>query len=150
MKLLLDYPSETEELEILRRMGTRRELTVRSILRPEALAVLRRTAESVMVDERIEEYIVSIVAASRTKDANPRSHGRFIDFGASPRATIALYRCSKIAALFEGRTFVIPDDVKSVAYPVLRHRLVLSYEAEAEEMRADDVVRLILKYVPVP
>jgi MoxR-like ATPase len=150
MKLLLDYPSETEELEILRRMGTRRELTVRSILRPEALSVLRRTAESVMVDERIEEYIVSIAAASRTKDANPRSHGRFIDFGASPRATIALYRCSKIAALFEGRTFVIPDDVKSVAYPVLRHRLVLSYEAEAEEMRADDVVRLILKYVPVP
>lgn len=150
MKLLLDYPSETEELEILRRMGTRNELTVRSILRPEALSVLRRTAEGVMVDERIEEYIVSIVAASRTKDANPRSHGRFIDFGASPRATIALYRCSKIAALFEGRTFVIPDDVKSVAYPVLRHRLVLSYEAEAEEMRADDVVRLILKYVPVP
>ncbi len=150
MKLLLDYPSEAEELEILRRMGTRNELTVRSILRPEALSVLRRTAEGVMVDERIEEYIVSIVAASRTKDANPRSHGRFIDFGASPRATIALYRCSKIAALFEGRTFVIPDDVKSVAYPVLRHRLVLSYEAEAEEMRADDVVRLILKYVPVP
>nr|WP_033301223.1 MoxR family ATPase [Sediminispirochaeta bajacaliforniensis] len=150
MKLLLDYPTDHEELEILRRMGKQQELPVRPILRPEHLLALRQTAEAVMIDERIEEYIVSIVAASRMKDSNPRSHSRFIDFGASPRGTLALYRCSKISALFEGRTFVIPDDVKSVAYPILRHRLVLSYEAEAEEMRADDVIRLLLKYVPVP
>jgi MoxR-like ATPase len=150
MKILLDYPTEKEELEIIRRMGTARELPVRPILRPESLAALRRTAEGIMMDERIEEYIVSIVSAGRQKENSPRSHSRFIDYGASPRGSLALYRCSKIAALFEGRTFVIPDDVKAVAYPILRHRLVLSYEAEAEEMKADDVIRLILKYVPVP
>lgn len=150
MKLLLSYPSEKEELEILRRMGTRREHPVQSVVQRELLDSLSKTAESVMVDERIEEYIVAITAASRINDTTPRSHGRLIDFGASPRASLALYRCSKIAALFEGRTFVIPDDVKTVAYPVLRHRLVLSYEAEAEEMKADDVIALLLKYVPVP
>ena len=150
MKLLLHYPGKKEELEILRRMGLGRPISVQTILKPDILSALARIAEAIMMDERIEEYIVDIAAAGRIKESNPRSHSRFIDYGASPRATLALYRCSKIAALFEGRTFVIPDDVKTVAYPVLRHRLVLSYEAEAEEMSADDVIRLLLKYVPVP
>jgi MoxR-like ATPase len=104
----------------------------------------------VRVDERIETYIVSIVSATREKDRKNYGFTRFIDYGASPRASIALYRLARVKALFEGRGFVLPEDVKAVAFEVLRHRLVLSYEAEAEEMNADDVIRILLSAVTIP
>ncbi len=150
MKLLVDYPSPEEELEILRMMGVERKQKVSKILTPELVKKLQKAASEILVDERIEEYIVAIITASRQKEDAARSYTRFIDYGASTRATIYLYRCSKIKALFEGRTFVIPDDVKSVVYNVLRHRIVLSYEAESDELTPDDIISQILKVVPVP
>ena len=150
MKLLVDYPSPEEELKILRMMGVERKQKVSKILTPELLKKLQKAASEILVDERIEEYIVAIITASRQKEDAARSYTRFIDYGASTRATIYLYRCSKIKALFEGRTFVIPDDVKSVVYNVLRHRIVLSYEAESDELTPDDIISQILKVVPVP
>ncbi len=150
MKLLVEYPSPGEELEILRLMGVEKEQKVSRLITPEMLEKLQKTASEILVDERIEEYIVAIITASRQKDDAARSYTRFIDFGASTRATIYLYRCSKIKALFEGRTFVIPDDVKSVVYNILRHRIVLSYEAESDELTSDDIITQILKVVPVP
>jgi MoxR-like ATPase len=150
MKLLIDYPDPKDELKILRMMGVEKNHKVFKVLTPEILKKLQKISSEILVDERIEEYIVSIITASRQKDDSSRSYTRFIDFGASTRATIYLYRCSKIKALFEGRTFVIPDDVKSVIYNVLRHRIVLSYEAESEELKADDIITQILKVVPVP
>jgi MoxR-like ATPase len=150
MKLLVDYPSVEEELKILRLMGVEKEQKISKLLTLELLKKLQKTASEILVDERIEEYIVAIITASRQKEDAARSYTRFIDFGASSRATIYLYRCSKIKALFEGRTFVIPDDVKSVVYNVLRHRIVLSYEAESDELKADDIINQILKVVPVP
>ncbi len=150
MKLQVDYPSSEEELKILRRMGIHTDISVSKVLNPMELRDLRKVASAVLVDERIEEYIVQIVTASRTNSEEGRSFSRFIDYGASTRATIYLYRCAKIKALFEGRTFVIPDDVKAVAYRVLRHRIVLSYEAESEELTPDDVITQLLKVVPVP
>ena len=150
MKLLVDYPSPEEELKILRMMGVERKQKVSKILTPELVKKLQKAASEILVDERIEEYIVAIITASRQKEDAARSYTRFIDYGASTRATIYLYRCSKIKALFEGRTFVIPDDVKSVVYNVLRHRIVLSYEAESDELTPDDIISQILKVVPVP
>ena len=150
MKLQVDYPSSEEELKILRRMGITTDIKVEKVLNPNQLRDLRKVASTILVDERIEEYIVQIVTASRTDSEESRSFSRFIDYGASTRATIYLYRCAKIKALFEGRTFVIPDDVKSIAYRVLRHRIVLSYEAESEELTPDDVIAQLLKVVPVP
>ncbi len=150
MKLQIDYPSSEEELKILRRMGITTDIKVEKVLNPVQLRELRKVAATILVDERIEEYIVQIVTASRTNSEESRSFGRFIDYGASTRATIYLYRCAKIKALFEGRTFVIPDDVKAIAYRVLRHRIVLSYEAESEELTPDDVIAQLLKVVPVP
>ena len=150
MKLLVDYPSPEEELEILRMMGVERKQKVSKILTPELVKKLQKAASEILVDERIEEYIVAIITASRQKEDAARSYTRFIDYGASTRATIYLYRCSKIKALFEGRTFVIPDDVKAVVYNVLRHRIVLSYEAESDELTPDDIISQILKVVPVP
>ena len=150
MKILVDYPNNQEELDILRMMGVEKNHKISKILTPEILKNLQKTASEILVDERIEEYIVSIITASRKKADAARSYTRFIEYGASSRATIYLYRCSKIKALFEGRTFVIPDDVKSVVYNVLRHRIVLSYEAESDELKADDIINQILKVVPVP
>jgi MoxR-like ATPase len=110
------------------------------------------------MDEEIIKYIVSIVTA--TRPSSPRKAAetlsktegvyRYVSFGASPRASIALYKCSRIFALFEGRNYVSPEDVKNVALPILRHRIVLSYEAEAEGMDADAVITRILGHVPVP
>lgn len=150
LKLLIEYPDASEELEILRRMGIQNEIPVKKIITPEILSSIRETAESVLVDERIEEYIISIVTASREKDRITHNYAKYIEYGSSPRGTLNLYRCAKIKALFEGRTFVIPDDVKNVAPAVLRHRIILTYEAEAEELNADDVIKQLLKIIPVP
>ncbi len=150
MKLKVVYPSQEEELVILRRMGVDKKISVKKTLSLRQLGELKKAAQDILVDERIEEYIVAVIAASRVKEGGLRSYSRFIDYGASTRATLYLYRCAKVHALFEGRTFVIPDDVKSVVYDVLRHRIVLSYEAESEELTADDVISQMLKVVPVP
>ncbi len=150
MKLKVVYPSPEEELVILRRMGVDKKIPVKKTLSLRQLGELKKAARDILVDERIEEYIVAVIVASRVKEGGFRSYSRFIDYGASTRATLYLYRCAKVHALFEGRTFVIPDDVKSVVYDVLRHRIVLSYEAESEELTADDVISQILKVVPVP
>ena len=149
MKLLVDYPTPEEELQILKLMGKGTKITVKKIFTPDMVETLRVAAESIEIDEMIEKYIVSIVTASRVKDRK-YPFVRLIEYGASPRATIYLYRCCKVRALFEGRSYVLPEDVKSVVYDVLRHRIVLSYEAEAEALTADDVIKEILASVPVP
>ncbi|QQO08955.1 AAA family ATPase [Breznakiella homolactica] len=160
LKLLVKYPSPEEELRILKfgknisASGHTRMEPIRPILDGKYLAMLRSAAEAVRTDEQIQKYIVSVVSATRPgEDSKKGSRDdlyRFISFGASPRATLALYRCSRIAALFEGRTFVTPGDVKAVTLPVLRHRIVLSYEAEAEGLDADGVISRILSFIPVP
>ncbi len=150
MKLKIEYPSAFEELEILKRMGSENNITINRVLNTFTISQIRKAAESITVDERIEKYIVSIVTASRTTDQKNLSFARYIEYGASPRATIYLFRCARVKALFEGRTFVLPEDVKSVAYNVLRHRIVLSYEAQAEELSTDDVIKDILAAVSVP
>jgi MoxR-like ATPase len=176
LKLLVSYPGPEEELEIIRRNaalpgGANGSLGPQPLssascavaLDASALELLRRAADSVHIDEKITEYIVSIVTATRPAATRPYSPAlragnvpareglyRNITFGASPRASIALHRCSRIRALFEGRRFAGPEDVKAAAFPVLRHRIVLSYEAEADGLDADGVIARILSHVPVP
>ena len=150
LKLKITYPSFNEEIGILERVGVEREIPVEAVLDSEHLARLKATAASIGVDEKIEEYIVSVVAASRESDRSKSEFVKYIEYGASPRASIFLYRCSKIKALFEGRPFVIPEDVKAVAHDVLRHRIILTYEAESEQLDSDDVISEILGYVHVP
>jgi len=149
-KLRITYPSFREEVGILRLVGVEREITVSPVLDSGGLDLLKRTADGVRVDERIEEYIVSLVSASRERDRSKAEFIRYIEYGASPRASIYLYRLSKIRALFEGRAFVIPEDVKAVAPEVMRHRIILTYEAESEELDTDDVIGEILQFVRVP
>jgi MoxR-like ATPase len=149
MKLAITYPSPEEELEILKRVGVEREIKLRTILFSSDVMRLQEIAAAIEVDEQIQEYIVALVMSSR-KLGETRSFHRYVEFGASPRATIYLYRCAKVQALFAGRAHVLPDDVKAVAPAVLRHRVIPSYEAEAEQLTAGDLVDLLLSTVPVP
>ena len=157
MKLLISYPVPDEELEIVKNApsmlsgSVNRGAPLSPVLNAEKLELLRKTADSVHIDEGISRYIVTITTATRPVSAKAKDGVyRYVSFGASPRASIALYRCCRILAMFEGRNFVSPEDVKTAAFPVLRHRIVLSYEAEAEGMDADAVIGRILSHVPVP
>jgi MoxR-like ATPase len=167
LKLLVTYPTPQQELAIVERSPSlasgsvdKRE-PLSPILDKKTLTMLRGTVDSVHLDEKIAEYIVSIVTATRPVATRLGSAGtqaaraaeglyRYVSFGASPRASIALHRCARIFALFSGKEFVSPENVKAAAYPVLRHRIVLSYEAEADGLDADAVISRILSHVPVP
>lgn len=157
LKLRVGYPSPQEEALILERSLTpeRRGLPrLEPALGLEALERLRQDADAVRIDKRILGYIVSVAGATRPAAGDNQSAKegvyRYISFGASPRASIALCRCAKIRALFAGRDFVSPEDVKAAAPAVLRHRIVLSYEAEADGMDTDAVILRILSLVPLP
>jgi MoxR-like ATPase len=151
LKLKLAYPSRAEEEQILERMLVERPADVREILDSERLLKLRATADAVYLDPKIRKYVLDLVAATR----DPRGAGvgdlaDLISFGASPRATLYLARAAKALALVRGRGFVIPEDVKELAPDVLRHRVVPTYEAEAEEITSDELVRRLLDRVEVP
>ena len=162
LKLRVPYPAYDEELEVLRPIGDERPAALRPLLDRAAIAALRASAAHVRVDRRIEEYVVTLMRATRpaargagdtvgaARAAGAPDYLRFIEHGASPRASIYLYRCARIAALFAGRAFVIPDDVKAVAPDVLRHRLVMSYEGESEGITAEQVIEALLAHVEVP
>ena len=151
MKLKVHYPDKSQEREILKRMArSRPNLSVDAIITPEDILRLRALTDEIFMDEKIEDYIVDIIEASR----NPKEYGleieELIRYGASPRATIFLAMASRANALMQGRGYVTPQDVKSIAPDVLRHRVILTYEAEAEEKTSEDIIEQILAKVPVP
>ncbi len=151
LKLFVDYPTVEEEHEILRRVGVPTTIELQRTIFKTDIKKLREIVSQVTVDDRIADYMVRIVTSTRGDRDNGRMGPlRYIEFGASPRASIYLYRCAKVRAVFDGRTYVIPEDVKAVALDVLRHRVVLSYEADSEELSSDDVVDMFLSTVPVP
>ncbi|MGK0187215.1 MAG: MoxR-like ATPase [Verrucomicrobiales bacterium] len=151
MKLTITYPTKEQERLILKRMArTKPQTEVDAIIRPEDVVRLRDLADEVFMDEKIEEYIVNLIEATRNPEASGLDIGPLIRYGASPRATIFLAMASRANALVEGRGYVTPQDVKTIAPDVLRHRIILTYEAEAEEKSSDDIVRQILASVDVP
>src|SRR5687767_9171086 len=151
LKLRVGYPSRDEEKEIMRRMAGGEPIPVQRVASPEAIMEARQRIADLYMDERIVDYIVEIVHATREpaesglKDLVP-----LIEFGASPRATIALAQASRAHAFLRGRTFVTPDDIKAIAPDVLRHRVLTTYEAEAEEVSSDEIVRRVLAKVESP
>ena len=163
MKVVVPYPTAAEEVEIVKTCGNAAQIEVNRVFDEKSLTKCRTLLERIVCDDKIVEYIVSIVNATRpaAKAVNDaRTHlnistagddiTRYITFGASPRAGIALLRCAKVNALFQGRSFVLPDDIKAVAPAVLRHRLILSYEASASGVTADDIIAKILEFMPLP
>jgi MoxR-like ATPase len=150
LKINCTYPTPEEELAIVKLVGVEHAIPVKKILDRAALAELSGIVENVKIDDRITEYIVRISSASREKSKDRSSVSRFIEYGVSPRASICMFRCAKIKAFLEGRQFVLPEDVKAVAHMVMRHRIVLNYEAESEGLEPDAIVSWILSGVSVP
>ena len=151
LKLHISYPSREEEKEILRRMSSGEPIPVEQVAGPRQILEMRRHIAELYIDERVVDYIVEIVHATR----NPEQAGLgelkpLIEFGASPRATLALAQGSRAHAFLRGRAFVTPDDVKAIAPDVLRHRVLRTYEAEAEEVTSDEIVARVLEAIPVP
>jgi MoxR-like ATPase len=152
MKVFVDYPTREDEKEIMRRMAkTTQPAALKPILTKDEIFEIRKLVDAVSLKESIEDYIVDIVMASRYPAKYKLSDmAEFIQFGASPRATIALNIASKCHAFMNGRSYVLPEDVKAVAPDVLNHRIILSYEAEAEEITTSQVIERILSTVPTP
>jgi MoxR-like ATPase len=151
MKVNVDYPSKEDELEIMRRMANMTfDNTVETVLTKEDVFAIRNEVNQVSISESLEKYIIELVFATR----DPKAYGLddiadYIQFGVSPRASINLNLASKAVAFFEGREYVLPEDIKEVAKDVLNHRLILNYEAEAENITTADIIETILNKVPI-
>ena len=150
-KVKIDYPSRDEEKEIMTRMSGGELIPIKAVTGPEAILRARAEMSKLYMDDKIGDYIVDLVHATRSPD----QYGLpelvpLIEYGASPRATIYMAQTSRAHAYLHGRGYVIPDDVKAVAPDVLRHRIIVTYEAEAEEVTSDEIVRRVLEAVEVP
>lgn len=152
LKLKIDYPTKEEERTIMQRMSSNKQhVKVQKIIQPEVLLKAQETINSIYIDSNLEDYILNLVAATR----NPAIQNlpklvNLIQYGASPRASIFLHRLSKAYAFMQGRGFVVPQDIKTIGFDVLRHRVILTYEAEAENICTDDVLQQIFDTVEVP
>ena len=150
LKLRVDYPSRADEREILERVAIQRPQTVERVVDASDILESRRAVSMVYVDERIKEYIVNLVFATRKPKDFGVDIGSLVEYGASPRATIYLVLAAQAHAFIRGRGYVTPEDIKAIGPDVLRHRVILSYEAEAEEVTAEEIIRRVFDAVPVP
>jgi MoxR-like ATPase len=151
LKVVVDYPAKDEELDILRRQTGHPGERPRRIITPEALLRARRVVRDVYVDAKVEQYVVDLVTATRDPAAAGLADlADLIEYGASPRATISMVLAGKAHAFLRRRGYVTPDDVRAIGMDVLRHRIILTYEAEAENITSEDVVRRIFDTIEVP
>jgi len=151
MKLMVNYPSKKEEKEILERMTTGRKIQISPVIDVEKILALRKLLHEIYIDEKVKDYIVDLVFATRfPEDYNLKELKPLISCGGSPRASIMLTLVSKANAFMNGRGYVTPDDVKEIGMDVLRHRVLITYEAEAENLKSEDIIRKIFDQVEVP
>lgn len=151
LKVVIGYPNRDEEREIIDRVAAGPLDAPEPVMKPEAIVRARQVVSAVYVDDKIKDYVIDLVFATREPSANGlRALEPYIQVGASPRATIALVRAARAHAFLQGRGYVTPDDIKAIAPDVLRHRVVLTFEAEAEDITADQLVQQILGRVKVP
>ncbi len=151
MKVLVEYPTKEEERQILDRMAsTAPKLEIDTVMKPEDIRQARSAVDQIYMDDKIKDYVVDLTLATRDPQAYNIPIADWIHYGASPRATLALSLGAKASAFLAGRGYVTPQDVKSIAMEVLRHRVIITYEAEAEEKTSDDAVQAVLDHVPVP
>ena len=149
-KIKVDYPSKDEELQIIKRMTTGEIPKAKKTTRPDEIILMQKFCKEVYLDEKIMKYITDIVIATRSPDDYGLDIGNLIEYGASPRASIWLALGAKAHAMFNGRGYATPEDVKEIAKDVLRHRIILTYEAEAEEIATDEIIEKILNAISAP
>ena len=151
IKVIIGYPNKEEEKQIIRQNIKAEKREVSALVKPEDIIEVRKIVQQIYVDEKIERYIVDIVFATRfPQDYGLNDLTSIISFGASPRASISLALASRAYAFLKGRGYVIPEDVRAVCHDVMRHRIGLSYEAEANNISADEVISEILDKIAVP
>ena len=151
LKVVVDYPNRDEELQILRRMSkTATKFEIDAVTSPAEILTARDMVDSIHIDEKVEGYIVDLVMATRSPESYGLNLSQMIEFGGSPRATINLALAAKAIAFLAGRAFVTPSDVRGIAMDILRHRVAITYEAEAEEKTSESIVREILDHIPMP
>lgn len=151
LKVYISYPQKEDELEVMRRMSNQSfNDSVRSILTKDDIFEIRDAINDVKVSESLEQYIIDLVFSTRfPKDYGLTEEAQYIQFGVSPRASINLHRAAKAVAFFEGRDYVLPEDIKEIAYDVFNHRIILNYEAEADEVSTKEIIDAILNKVKI-
>ena len=151
MKLKITYPTKSEEKEIVSRMARiETSISVRPVVSLEDILRVRRIVDSIYIDDRIQDYILDIVFATRTPSGYGIDMDNFVEFGASPRASISLSIAAKAHAFIRGRGYVVPHDIKSIGMDVLRHRVAVNYEAEAEGISSEDLISAVFDTIQVP
>ena len=151
LKLKITYPNRDEEREIMERMTSGKEIKVKKIISPDEILRIRQVVNEVYIDEKIKNYILDIVFATREPEKYKLDDLKpMIAYGASPRATIYLTNTALAQAFLQGRGYVTPEDIKSIGYDVLRHRIIVTYEAEAEEMTSENIIEQIFNQIEVP
>ena len=151
LKIKVDYPTKSEEREILDRMAsTTPNMEVNAVTTLKEIQDARMKVNDIYIDEKIRDYIVNLISATRHPSEYKLKIDQYLQFGASPRATISLALAAKAWAILQGRAYVVPQDIKEIGMDVLRHRVIPSYEAEAEDISSEDLVQSIFEAVPVP
>ena len=152
-KLQVGYPTKDDEIEILNKNMTIHKFEhfdISPVFSPEIITEMQEATKRVYLSEKIEKYLVTIIDATRNPESYKLKQAHYLEWGASPRGSIGLYISAKANAILRGRTYVIPEDIKEVAYDVLRHRLLLTYEAQAENITTTNIIKEILQKIPVP
>jgi MoxR-like ATPase len=150
LKVLVNYPDRSQELEILKNSAFEAQDQVMPVLEPEKLLEMTNLIDKIYMDDKLKEYIVDIVSATREPEKFGMDISEYIEFGASPRATIFLAKVARVKAFLQGRAYITPQDIKIIAPDVLRHRIILSFEAEAEDITPDELIQTVFDSVEVP
>jgi MoxR-like ATPase len=150
LKLKVDYPDKNEEKEILKRVGFEDGEAVKPVISKSELDEITRLIKEIYVDDKLKDYMVDLVFATRNPKEYAKDIAQYIQFGGSPRATICLSLAARVRAFLNGRTYVTPQDIKTVGPDVLRHRIILTYEAEAEDITTDQIIGQVFESVRVP
>ncbi len=150
LKTVIDYPDRSQELEILKKSEFEVKTPIEPVVTPQEIQEMAETIKEIYVDDKIKEYIVDLVFATREPSKFGMDMGHYVEFGASPRATLFLAQAARVNAFLQGRAYVTPQDVKIIAPDVLRHRIILSFEAEADEIITDDIIATLFDSVEVP
>ncbi len=150
LKVLIDYPDKAQELMILKKNSFEKPEAIRAVINCEQLAAMGELIDQIYVDEKLKEYIVNLVFSTRQPEKYGMDVAEYIEYGASPRATIFLAKAARVTAFLSGRAYITPQDIKIVGPDVLRHRIILSFEAEAEDICTDDIIQTVFDSVEVP
>ena len=150
LKILITYPTKDQEVEIIHRNTENTENNVKPILKSKEILEMQKFNSEIYADDVILKYVASVIDATRNPSAYELELDSIIEFGASPRASIWLIKAAKANAMMNSRGYVIPEDIKEIAHEVLRHRLILTFEAEADEINTDKVIDIILEKIPTP